>query len=342
MAGSPTNTVSEASQSGRKRRLWLVRTMFTTLLVFTLVAGVRALTLKEVSILLGNGQRITVTTAAARVETALSRAGVQLFEGDVVTPNLDTPIRRGDTITVKRAFTVEIKADGKIVELRTAGGTVQALLQAAGVPLGSNDKVSPPLTAHINEETLIKITRVAFGTTTSDSEIPFKTIRRSDPTMDTGKTRLARPGVNGILRRTYKLTYENGNVTSKQEIKKETVKEPVDAILYIGTRIIPKVVHASSGRYLQYTAVKTMLATAYTPGDGVTATGVQAKKGVVAVDPRVIPLGTRVYIPGYGEAIAADTGGAIKGLRIDLCFATHREAINFGRKPVKVYILARQ
>ena len=83
--------------------------------------------------------------------------------------------------------------------------------------------------------------------------------------------------------------------------------------------------------------------TAYTPYDagcnGVTATGTAAKKGVIAVDPRVIPLGTKVYIPGYGVAVAADTGGAIKGNRVDVCYATKGEAFGWGVKNVPVYIL---
>jgi len=90
-----------------------------------------------------------------------------------------------------------------------------------------------------------------------------------------------------------------------------------------------------------------MVATAYYPGpestgksaDGITATGMRAGHGVVAVDPRVIPLGTRLYIPGYGLAVAGDVGGAIKGLRIDLGFSTLREALHFGRRRVTVYVL---
>jgi len=92
-----------------------------------------------------------------------------------------------------------------------------------------------------------------------------------------------------------------------------------------------------------YQAVYTMEATAYLPSDGVgsgiTATGMYAARGVVAVDPSVIPLGTRLYIPGYGEAIAADTGGAIIGNRIDLCMESYGEAMQFGRRYVEVYVL---
>lgn len=92
-----------------------------------------------------------------------------------------------------------------------------------------------------------------------------------------------------------------------------------------------------------YVAVMTMEATAYLPSDGdgygITATGIPATYGVAAVDPAVIPLGSRLYIPGYGEAIAADTGGAIYGYRIDLCMESYSEAMNFGRRDVTVYVL---
>lgn len=92
-----------------------------------------------------------------------------------------------------------------------------------------------------------------------------------------------------------------------------------------------------------YADVLTMEATAYLPTDGdgygITATGIPATYGVAAVDPYVIPLGTRLYIPGYGEAIAADTGGAIIGYRIDLCMESYDECMQFGRRNVTVYIL---
>ena len=95
---------------------------------------------------------------------------------------------------------------------------------------------------------------------------------------------------------------------------------------------------------MHYTSVYTMEATAYLPTDGsatgTTAMGIPARRGVVAVDPGVIPLGSRVYIPGYGVAIAADTGGAIRGQKVDLCMETYGECMNFGRRNIEVYVLA--
>ncbi|WP_251425248.1 3D domain-containing protein [Veillonella agrestimuris] len=98
-----------------------------------------------------------------------------------------------------------------------------------------------------------------------------------------------------------------------------------------------------SGVPKKYVKVMTMHASAYSsqdPGNGnYTATGARLKKGIVAVDPNVIPLGTRLYIEGYGYAVAEDVGGAIKGTRIDLAFEKRSEALHFGRQTVKVYIL---
>ncbi|MCJ7665631.1 MAG: 3D domain-containing protein [Actinobacteria bacterium] len=74
-------------------------------------------------------------------------------------------------------------------------------------------------------------------------------------------------------------------------------------------------------------------------GNGITATGLRARKGIVAVDPRIIPLGTKLYIPGYGEALAADTGGWIKNDRIDLCFESLEECFRFGRRKIRVYLV---
>ena len=95
--------------------------------------------------------------------------------------------------------------------------------------------------------------------------------------------------------------------------------------------------------YVPYTQVLGMEATAYLPTDGsvegITAIGIPATYGIVAVDPEIIPLGTRVYIPGYGEALAADTGGAIYGYRIDLCMEDYWQAMDFGRRTVTVFVL---
>ena len=79
---------------------------------------------------------------------------------------------------------------------------------------------------------------------------------------------------------------------------------------------------------------------AYDPGNSKhTASGTLVRHGVIAVDPNMIPLGTRVFIPGYGEAVAEDIGGSIKGHRIDVAFDSHEEALAFGRRDLEIIIV---
>ena len=129
---------------------------------------------------------------------------------------------------------------------------------------------------------------------------------------------------------------------TKIEINNENINsETVNVAENIS--IDENLVEKSYGYDGDYIAVMDMEATAYLPTDGdgygITATGIPATYGVAAVDPAVIPLGSRLYIPGYGEAIAADTGGAIYGNRIDLCMESYSECMNFGRRYVTVYVL---
>ena len=134
---------------------------------------------------------------------------------------------------------------------------------------------------------------------------------------------------------------EVGNDIS--ELKVEAVEADLNTVEIVEEEPVRENVVETSFGAINYSSVMSMEATAYLPTDGngagITATGVRATYGVVAVDPRIIPLGSKVYIPGYGVALAADTGGAIKGYKIDLCMDTYSECMQFGRRNVTVYVL---
>ena len=151
--------------------------------------------------------------------------------------------------------------------------------------------------------------------------------------------------------------YVGDQVTSTDSVTKVT-KEPVTEVINVGTKAKPAPVvkpaattttNTIPGLSVKYKKAMTLNATAYCPcskccgsySNGYTASGMKAGYGVAAVDTRVIPLGTKLYVEGYGYCIAADTGGAIKGNRIDLCYGTHSAALSsgFGHKNVKVYII---
>lgn len=193
---------------------------------------------------------------------------------------------------------------------------------------------------------------VAYGEETQTQEVNFNTVKKLNTALEAGDTKTVREGEAGEKTVTYRIKYENG-VEVEREIVSETVtKAPVDKIVEYGSTTQASEAVTSAGK-LNYKYVLTCEATAYDLSAeenggyaGQTATGVPLEKGVIAVDPRVIPLGSRVYIEAldgswsYGYAVAADTGGAIKGKRVDLCYRTRSECIQFGRRKCRVYVLS--
>ena len=142
-----------------------------------------------------------------------------------------------------------------------------------------------------------------------------------------------------------RLFIEQVEASRKHDIDKliDVDEAPSQAAEVATVEEVPENVVETAQGYLPYSQVMSMEATAYLPTDGngagLTAMGIPATYGVVAVDPDVIPLGSRVYIPGYGEALAADTGGAIYGYRIDLCMEDYWQAMDFGRREITVFVL---
>lgn len=160
-------------------------------------------------------------------------------------------------------------------------------------------------------------------------------------TVDAGRVRFVSMGKPGSSKRLVRVTLKNGKVVLRELLKEERV-EPTPSVYAMGKAGLP----TSRGSYSR-SRILDMEATAYTPGAssngrwaGRTRTGRVAEFGVVAVDPRVIPLGSMVYVEGYGLAIAADTGSAIKGARIDICFNQYSTAMNYGRRRVKVHVFS--
>lgn len=171
--------------------------------------------------------------------------------------------------------------------------------------------------------------------------IPPKVVYELSRTIGAGRILKAEPGKPGKVTRTYSVAFHEGRPVSKTLIEKKV--EPAKPTLYL----MGMGGYKPSRSRFDLGKVKTMHASAYDPsprtipgGTGRTATGAKAMFGCVAVDPRVIPLGTHLYIEGYGFGIANDKGSAIKGNRIDLCYNSRAQALAFGRKTVKVHILS--
>lgn len=191
-----------------------------------------------------------------------------------------------------------------------------------------------------------------YGEVTETQEVNFNTVKRLNSSLEAGDTKTVREGENGEKAVTYRVKYANGKEISREIVSETVTKAPVDKIVEYGNKNASKNSPVNTGK-LDYKYVITCNATAYDLSAeenggyaGQTATGVPLDKGVIAVDPKVIPLGSRVYIEAldgswsYGYAVAADTGGAIKGNRVDLCYRTRSECIQFGRRPCRVYVLS--
>lgn len=302
---------------------------------------------KQLTIVVDQQSEMTVTVRARTVADVLTHAGIELAEGDEVYPPLNEKVQDGDRIEVILAEVVTVAVDGDEIRVAVAAGTVQQALARAGVVMGPLDRVVPVRQTKLEEGMRIEVIRVVQEEIEEMETIPYRTVRWAEPQLQKGVERVVREGKEGILKKHVRLTYENGKLAHRQELSHEVVEEAIARIIGVGTRESVNVIETASGA-LRYTDVIEVEATAYYPGprstgvwaDGYTYTGLLAGRGVVAVDPEVIPLGTRLYIPGYGEAIAADIGGAIKGYKIDLGFPTYEEAIQYGRQHgVKVYIL---
>lgn len=229
---------------------------------------------------------------------------------------------------------------GETRELKSTAKTVRELLKENGIETGPMDRISAPLSAPIKDGMTITVTRVKTEVTTERTPIPFPTKQTYSTDLRVGLKVVKQPGKPGERVATYRDYYKDGKRTERVKLSEKLVSAPKPQVVAVGTRGMTL---ASRG-YFGGRRIVDMVATGYGPsGNGPwgmrTSSGLRPGYGVVAVDPRFIPLGTRLFVEGYGHAVAGDTGGAIKGNRIDLGYDSDREAANVGRKRVRVLIL---
>lgn len=253
-------------------------------------------------------------------------------------------------LSVIAAFTVllVLKIEGKQISLVVGDEeqkvysfkkTVKDLLEEQQVTLDSDDIVQPALETPIKNRQRIVITRVDKQQFVVEEEVPYETVRQPSDQLFKGEEKVTQPGINGLDKLVYQRVLHNGQQVSEQLIERITVREPQAKIIAVGRRNPIQVASRSLDAPRSVSGTISMVATAYTYTGNNTASGVPPRYGVVAVDPNVIPLGTKLYVEGYGEAVALDRGSAIKGARIDLFFPTRAEAVQWGRRTVKVHII---
>lgn len=309
-------------------------------LVLTMLMSVITVSIHEVHVLEGGAEIDSFYAVITDEASLLEKAGVTLSESDELTVSEEKGVI---TVSIARAFPVSIHADGETVLVMLAGGTVADALVKAGLTCGEEDLLSHEKTAALESGMQITLDRVTNDQVIETVSIDYETEKVKTNDLYVGETKVEQKGEKGEKRLTYSVTYLNGEESERELVSEEVTKEPVNKIVLVGTKVKSSFKKTASTP-TSYKKVIAMTATAYSAG-GTTATGVPAQWGVVAVDPDVIPLGTKVYVETadgkyiYGTAVAADTGGAIKGNKIDICVNTHAEAYSFGRRTVNVYIL---
>ena len=285
-------------------------------------------------------------TTAQTVGAFLRSRGITVHRGDFVRPELDEPIVDNTIVQYSPARSVILRTPNGRRTVRTTASDVGALLEEQGIALGSHEVVEPELDAPLKAGSVVRISRVVHWRTQRKEAIAQRTIHEIDFALPPGKTKIVRHGSPGELVTMVDYTQTNGTLR-KRIIQKRMLRKPKPRIVAEGVGAAGRIA-AFTSHGLEKTAyiasrAMEMVATAYTAEctgcSGYTAIGYHAGRGIVAVDPSVIPLGTKLYIPGYGFAIAGDTGGAILGDRIDLGFDSIGDAMEFGRRVVKVYTL---
>jgi uncharacterized protein YabE (DUF348 family) len=316
-------------------------------LVIVLIGYVSYLVALDRVALSVDGQTYLWKTTGSTVAEVLKEKKVTLKQGDLVEPGVKTKIREGSYIDVIRAFPIKIKAGGKIREYFTVALPVKTVLRNAGVKFEEEDKVKPGLNVVVKPDQTIKVIDVSSKVITKEVVLKPGTEYKKDKNLERGVEEVVRQGKEGLAQRQIKIIYEDGREVNRYWIAEKILKRTVTAIIALGIKPVIRTLQTSRGSF-RYVEMKVMVATAYYPGPeccgkyavyGETYTGKKAGFGLVAVDPRVIPLGTKLYIEGYGKAEAADIGSAIKKNRIDLCYETYLEAAMYGTKKIKVYIL---
>ncbi len=303
---------------------------------------------------------LVVKTMANDVGTVFNQMGVLVNSCDYVSAPLSLKLSNAilQEIFIQRAVPVNIVLEGKTTEVMTYHETIGQTLEAQGIVMGPLDRVDgrnsdDPILVGMD----IKIIRVREEMLTESEDIPYAVIQTPNEDMNQGDKKVIQAGEEGKLEKYFKLTYEDGRIISKDFMNEKVAKEPTAELVEIGT--VPNF-KTSRGDVIRYSKVIEMNATAYTasfkdtgkhpdhPEFGICKTGMKAREGVIAVDPKVIPLHTKMYVDvlgntkDYGFAYAGDIGSGIKGKQVDLYLDTQEAVDKWGCKRVKVYILKEQ
>ncbi len=369
----------ESNRFAKKKMTRLTRTAALLLAALCVVLLLAQTALAKNTYLINDGNRVLIhTTYATDPADVLDEAGLELGMEDTYTTQNSFGISE---ITVQRKQTITVVQGDKTLTFSSYGETVESLLSRINLILTEADTVSVPMNTATYDGMVLIISRSAQTEETYTTLIPHETVYCYDASLDEGEQKILTPGVDGQLLCSATVYYVNGREVNRVVNSQVVTRQPVDQIVAIGTYIeqdepvpMPEeplptesaaadpdqaeeksgmpvigdgIITTADGEVLTYTSKLDCVATAYSCNGvpGITYSGTAARIGAIAVDPSVIPLGTRMYVVTndgeyiYGICTAEDIGGSIKGNKVDLYFDTFDECWIFGVRDCTVYIL---
>jgi uncharacterized protein YabE (DUF348 family) len=327
------NKGDKISDKPRKRGL-LGSWAAVSIVGLMILLAVSAAAQKKV-LIVADGKEIGTRTFAGTVGGVLDANKIVLLDSDEIVPAADTPLQSGMVVTVNRAFDVSICIDGEILPVRSRSLAVGDLLKEKGVQLGPEDEIKPAGDTEVVQGMNILVSRIHTETEIKDAALGFETIRKYTVDLPQGVTRVAEEGTAGTEQQTWNIKYSDGVEVGRQLVASKTISPAADEVILIGSGQVV----SRGGEDIRYSEAVDMVASAYSYTGYNTSSGVAPYYGAVAVDTDYIPLGTEMYVEGYGYATALDRGSSIVGDRIDLFFESHDEAMSWGIRDVKVYII---
>lgn len=280
----------------------------------------------------------------------LSEQHLQLGEMDEISLPLSTDVEDGATVEIKRAMEQRVLVDGKEYAFLTAEKQVDRILSRLGIQLNELDLVSPQREELLTQsfDGIIQVTRVTEAVDVNKYPVKFSQVTRNNPNMDKGDVKTIQKGLNGLRSVTEKVVYHDGVEYSRTVLEETVEAQPREEIKEVGTNVL---IATSRGQTRFQTALY-VNATAYCSctictgkGNGITASGTRATANRTIAASGNYSFGTEFYIPYFrgssnrGIFVVEDRGGGVKGNRIDIYYDTHEEALRFGRRTLKVYVL---
>ena len=300
-----------------------------------------------------DGKTTELTVMSGTVADCLETAGVTVGKGQIVCPSAETPVKGDMTVRVVDAKKIKLTADGETKDVMLPLGRLGDSLKLAGIEVGADDILSEKVNVSVDSIKKLTIQRVTYKTEYVTKKVKFKIVKETSDKVELGETKVKTKGKNGEKVVAMRVKYVDGKKKSSKKVAETVTKKAVDEVVLVGTKGAAKAGGAgtfsdSNGVEVSYKYVLTGSGTAYTaPAGALTATGVPAYHGGVAIDPTLIPYGSKLYVESvdgglvYGYCTAVDTGGFAddgSGI-IDVFYDTYDECVNWGRRDVNVYVI---